>query len=456
MFSYGYPRHCSPFGGYFGPQQPRHQRSSYGGAGYPFGPSDEDDERAYAYEQYRRRQAQEQEIRRQRQAQREEQEKQAYLREVARRRAEQEAYEVSLYPARDSHVAEPDATDSQNALQAEHARRQQARRQRADDPLVRVVLPDGRRATVPLSWVDKIRAKHGQTVAREAERSPSPPAEHDEALAPTLEAQDDVTVDSASDTESESEAPKTTALTPEFAATILQRVVRRFLHLKKLRSIQSSFDALRDEFAASPAAENPSTLVFASRATSTSTENEVPRLAYNTPANRPLQSYEEALTRLLIQLDGVESGGDREVKKRRKGLVLDVERALEGLENLKKQGWTVQVAAAKEPATEDTETMQTEEAEPAGDAMEVDRADADTVSVTEAPFLDAPDVVSVTTPDFGDLPDNSSGAGTPAAQSPHAKPSQLDESAPRGRDSEDGTWDMVDAAEGQGVGPERQ
>lgn len=59
------------------------------------------------------------------------------------------------------------------------------------------------------------------------------------------------------------------------------------------------------------------------------------KLAF-TPENAPFLAYEDALTSLLIALDGVESGGMDEIRVGRKKLVREVEEELGRLDGIRK------------------------------------------------------------------------------------------------------------------------
>ena len=64
-----------------------------------------------------------------------------------------------------------------------------------------------------------------------------------------------------------------------------------------------------------------------------------PQLAY-TSQNAPVHAYLEELNRLLSALDAVESGGDREVRERRKGIVREVEAEAERVEAVVGEVWS--------------------------------------------------------------------------------------------------------------------
>ncbi|GAA5911186.1 hypothetical protein JCM8208_005752 [Rhodotorula glutinis] len=71
---------------------------------------------------------------------------------------------------------------------------------------------------------------------------------------------------------------------------------------------------------------SPSSLVFTPKASASA-----PKLAF-TPVNAPVHGYEEALTRLLTELDAVDSAGDLAVRQQRKNLVTAVDQEAQRVE----------------------------------------------------------------------------------------------------------------------------
>ncbi|THG98844.1 hypothetical protein EW026_g3399, partial [Hermanssonia centrifuga] len=64
----------------------------------------------------------------------------------------------------------------------------------------------------------------------------------------------------------------------------------------------------------------------------------IPKLAY-TPTNTPVHMYEEQLSRILTRLDDVQSGGDKEVRRKRRELARKVETEAERIEWVKMEVW---------------------------------------------------------------------------------------------------------------------
>ncbi|KAK4046196.1 hypothetical protein OIV83_006271 [Microbotryomycetes sp. JL201] len=77
----------------------------------------------------------------------------------------------------------------------------------------------------------------------------------------------------------------------------------------------------------------PHEVTFRSSAT-----DKAPKLDF-TAMNAPVHAYEEALTKLLLELDGVQSEGDSAVRETRKNLVHRVETELERLEGMKREAF---------------------------------------------------------------------------------------------------------------------
>ncbi|GAA5894141.1 hypothetical protein JCM5296_001022 [Sporobolomyces johnsonii] len=97
--------------------------------------------------------------------------------------------------------------------------------------------------------------------------------------------------------------------------------------LSQLASLSATLSSLAHSF------QVPDSLTFQPTATSSN-----PKLTY-TSNNAPLHAYEERLTRLLTELDGVDSGGDPEIRAQRKRLVHEVERELEKLDAIRRREW---------------------------------------------------------------------------------------------------------------------
>ncbi|KAG6877103.1 hypothetical protein C0993_010245 [Termitomyces sp. T159_Od127] len=117
----------------------------------------------------------------------------------------------------------------------------------------------------------------------------------------------------------------------------------------KIRTIEATFIALKENFTLPAELDflpsTPSTPSASSISTSdsdTESTSATDHLTYSR-LNRSVRSYEQALTVLLEQLDGVESLGDADVRKSRKDVVRRIELALEELEREVDGRWRIRV-----------------------------------------------------------------------------------------------------------------
>ncbi|KAF9072718.1 hypothetical protein BDP27DRAFT_1319860 [Rhodocollybia butyracea] len=115
--------------------------------------------------------------------------------------------------------------------------------------------------------------------------------------------------------------------------------------LEAVQNIEASFIALQDDFefpleidfsptssrSSSPSRDDSASIAESDTAT-------IRKLEY-TSRNHPLRSYEQSLTRLLAQLDEIESQGNADLRIRRKAVVALVEGALEELEQKVEARW---------------------------------------------------------------------------------------------------------------------
>ncbi|GAA5990582.1 hypothetical protein JCM10908_003141 [Rhodotorula pacifica] len=106
-----------------------------------------------------------------------------------------------------------------------------------------------------------------------------------------------------------------------------QPVDERTQRLQQLDQLALRFAELQRNFSPPSATQ----LSFQPKASLTA-----PKLEYN-PTNAPVHAYEEGLTRLLTELDGVESGGDAKVRTTRKALASRVEGEAQRVERWRKE-----------------------------------------------------------------------------------------------------------------------
>jgi len=99
--------------------------------------------------------------------------------------------------------------------------------------------------------------------------------------------------------------------------------------LTSVEAIQSSFEDLRSNFVF------PTEVSFND---SPSDGNPISKLAYSS-INRPIREYEQALNKLIGQLDEISSSGNETLRLKRKQVVLDIEKAIEELEGQIEARW---------------------------------------------------------------------------------------------------------------------
>lgn len=116
-------------------------------------------------------------------------------------------------------------------------------------------------------------------------------------------------------------------------------VDERTQRLQELDRLAARFRDLERKFSPPP----PAKLVFQPRASLNA-----PKLEYNS-TNAPVHAYEEGLTRLLTELDGVESGGDIQVRTTRKTLVKRVEGEAQRVEKWRRDVFQAKQAGGQGP-----------------------------------------------------------------------------------------------------------
>lgn len=109
----------------------------------------------------------------------------------------------------------------------------------------------------------------------------------------------------------------------------------RVERLETLDTLSAKLDTLIADFSF------PSTLDFEDVPFNDETIPSIPALTYTT-ANVSYHSHAQSLLKLLVDADAVESDGDEEVRRRRKGFVRMVEAELDALERRKGEVWKAQ------------------------------------------------------------------------------------------------------------------
>ena len=187
------------------------------------------------------------------------------------------------------------------------------------------------------------------------------------------------------------------------AQTGLKRRLSAERHVSAVRDLKQKFDETKATFTA------PSSLVFDHDKSSSS----APVLAYSSD-NKAFRAYEESLTKLLVELDKVETEGSQAVRAERKALAVAIEEELTRLDDIKANAWAAQhkstdastvvaeeIAApsVEEKTTLETSAAQTEEKvqdEPIAVQTEATQKHEDIANVA-TPFA-AADVATVQAP----------------------------------------------------------
>jgi hypothetical protein len=137
------------------------------------------------------------------------------------------------------------------------------------------------------------------------------------------------------------------------AASRIQRGYRQHRAFRALDDIMSQFKKLQEGFAyprvidfKKPGGEGGHITVPANRPPS-DFGDEAPKEAGEcegkldyTSTNYPLHAFSEALDKLLMKLDEVESRGEKSIREKRRGVVKDIEKEASRLDRYWKQAWS--------------------------------------------------------------------------------------------------------------------
>lgn len=178
----------------------------------------------------------------------------------------------------------------------------------------------------------------------------------------------------------------------EAAATRIQTFYRIQRALRSVRALHAKFVALKNAFVwpakvdyvARAHDEEHVSLPFtpsllASPPPADDLDSEA-KLAY-TPNNVPLHGYTESLNRLLVELDGVESFGRKEVRQRRKEVVREVEQECTEVETTWRALWKAHLEGRLQEATK---SLADKGAGPGASPSQTDPAATSTESVEPA------------------------------------------------------------------------
>lgn len=170
--------------------------------------------------------------------------------------------------------------------------------------------------------------------------------------------------------------------------------------LSTLSGISSELDLVRRSF------DFPSTLSFAS---SPSTDSAPPALLFN-KANSGYHAQTHKLLQLLLAADAINSGGNKEVRRKRKEVVREVEKEIEALEKRRDQVW--EEVKAKLEAGEEVEPEQASSASTSSCSSSVaDPSEVKEVVEHEAEGFEVPAASAEAGPEVEDKPAESA---TPA------------------------------------------
>jgi hypothetical protein len=161
----------------------------------------------------------------------------------------------------------------------------------------------------------------------------------------------------------------------ETAASVIQQKFRIHQSLRTINDIASEFQTLKNTFVypsvvefQKPGSEGGHIPVPITRPplevgqVEEVAENEVemvvdeqqPKLAY-TSVNHRLHSYVDAMEKLLMRLDGVESWGDKGVRDNRRSVVKEIGKESEKLERYWKKAWAAYLETQKEETQKEAE-----------------------------------------------------------------------------------------------------
>ena len=141
------------------------------------------------------------------------------------------------------------------------------------------------------------------------------------------------------------------------AASVLQRFFRIRQSIHAIQSLISEFNALHTSFTypstisfqnpSSPSADvvNVAAVDPSSGSDDIDCNTKIPKLTFNS-TNYGLLAYNDALDKLLIRLDGVESWGDPGVRERRRNAVKQIEKEQGLVEKFWKMSWLKHVEVA--------------------------------------------------------------------------------------------------------------
>ncbi|KAF7792854.1 hypothetical protein EIP86_003955 [Pleurotus ostreatoroseus] len=323
---------------------------------------EEEQHRRMLEEERRRRMLLEEELRRQKEAEDRDQEMRRRLQDEYRRRQSVSPLE-QLFGLRPSRSMQPELP---HAHRARTTSPPSVRRAPSAQPTTIPVHVPVNRTPSPQRTPSPGKRAHSPSPAP-ARQSPPPKA----ATPPPTPAQVDAAKKIQSTWRSHAQRRK--------ALASIARIAAAFQTSKTAFTLPATLDYQRAGSDISRYTSVPTTGVALAPIAESETEDEqraqVPKLAY-TPTNAPVHVYEEELNRMLTQLDEVQSGGDAQVRGRRRELARRIEREAERVERVKVavwKAWRENEVKAKEQATIMETDSQSQDATPIVPPEEVDR-----------------------------------------------------------------------------------
>lgn len=325
-----------------------------------------------------------------------------------------------------------EALDRQRRAEEEHLRQQQLLEARRKEQLARELaaerernrnsffgVPRGRVSEPSAQDVDSEIDDSAQSQSRPHSEVPATPQSRQQSNAPSSQPQSfshpNHHPSSSPRKASASSSKPTPPPTPkpvyteahEEAATKIQTRYRAYRSINTIRRLEAEFDTLKNAFTLPTKIDfqGPNGVVSVQVANPLPPLIDLPadsqaKLAY-TQTNYALHAYGEALSRLLIKLDGVQSWGEKHVRERRKGVARRIEAEAGEVEDYWKRVWAAYAGRPKDlvlhgaptevpesDAPMDTDTEETSNASELPAAVATDATiDQDVVSPSVADTL---------------------------------------------------------------------
>ncbi|KAH8813659.1 hypothetical protein DL96DRAFT_1715974 [Flagelloscypha sp. PMI_526] len=196
------------------------------------------------------------------------------------------------------------------------------------------------------------RMRHAQEQQRRKappqQQQTSPEPDFEEDILSTHESSEAVPPSKSNDTVSQEQL--------DAAAIVIQQAWRRHLAFRRIHSLESEFETLKSTFTfpsaldfipPSPLSSRQPISLPTGSTWAMPSSSSTAKLAY-TKNNAPLHAHVEALSRLLVKLDEVDSCGLKSIRERRKAVVRSIEDEAESLEARWRGVWAAYQAKSSE------------------------------------------------------------------------------------------------------------